>query len=70
VTGVDKVVPSAIVAVSDIASGSTLARGGFGLSGIPPVLIDAFLKQGATDLPPRPRFTWIRLAQPQQEDKT
>jgi len=47
---VDKVVASAAEAVADIASGSTIAVGGFGLCGIPSVLIDALLTQGATDL--------------------
>ena len=46
----DKVVSSAAEAVADIASGSTIAVGGFGLSGIPAVLIDALLAQGASDL--------------------
>jgi 3-oxoacid CoA-transferase subunit A len=47
---VDKVVASAGEAVADVASGSTIAVGGFGLCGIPSVLIDALLEQGATDL--------------------
>jgi 3-oxoacid CoA-transferase subunit A len=47
---VDKVVASAAEAVADIASGSTLAVGGFGLCGIPSVLIEALLESGATDL--------------------
>ena len=46
----DKVVASAAEAVADIGSGATLAVGGFGLCGIPSVLIDALLAQGATDL--------------------
>ena len=46
----DKVVASAAEAVADIGSGATLAVGGFGLCGIPSVLIDALLSQGATDL--------------------
>ncbi|MFT3873330.1 MAG: CoA transferase subunit A [Nocardioides sp.] len=46
----DKVVPSADEAVADIASGSTLAVGGFGLCGVPSVLIDALLRQGADEL--------------------
>ena len=46
----DKVVSSAAEAVADIADGSTLSVGGFGLCGIPSVLIDALLKAGATDL--------------------
>jgi 3-oxoacid CoA-transferase subunit A len=47
---VDKVVASAAEAVADIASGSTLAVGGFGLCGIPSVLIEALLEQGADEL--------------------
>jgi 3-oxoacid CoA-transferase subunit A len=47
---VDKVVGSATQAVADIASGSTIAVGGFGLCGIPSVLIDAILEQGADEL--------------------
>jgi 3-oxoacid CoA-transferase subunit A len=47
---VDKVVASAAEAVADITSGSTIAVGGFGLCGIPSVLIDALLETGATDL--------------------
>ena len=46
----DKVVASAAEAVADIASGSTIAVGGFGLCGIPSVLIDALLEQGADNL--------------------
>ena len=42
----DKVVASAAEAVADIASGSSLAVGGFGLCGIPRVLIEALLEQG------------------------
>ena len=46
----DKVVPSPVEAVADIADGSTVAVGGFGLCGIPSVLIQALLAQGATAL--------------------
>jgi 3-oxoacid CoA-transferase subunit A len=46
----DKVVPDAAQAVADVPSGATLAVGGFGLSGIPWVLIDALLGQGAGHL--------------------
>ena len=46
----DKVVSSATQAVADIADGSSLAVGGFGLCGIPSVLIAALLEQGATNL--------------------
>jgi 3-oxoacid CoA-transferase subunit A len=47
---VDKVVASAAEAVADIASGSSLAVGGFGLCGIPSALIQAILDAGVTDL--------------------
>lgn len=46
----DKVVASAADAVADIADGSRLAVGGFGLCGIPEVLIEALLAHGATEL--------------------
>ena len=46
----DKVVSSAADAVADIPDGATLAVGGFGLCGIPSVLIDAVLAAGTTDL--------------------
>jgi 3-oxoacid CoA-transferase subunit A len=46
----DKVVASATEAVADITDGSTLAVGGFGLCGIPSVLIDALLTTGVSDL--------------------
>ena len=46
----DKVVTRASEAVADIASGSSLAVGGFGLCGIPSVLIKALLDSGADDL--------------------
>lgn len=46
----DKVVASAAEAVADITSGSTVAVGGFGLCGIPSVLIDALLETGVSDL--------------------
>jgi 3-oxoacid CoA-transferase subunit A len=46
----DKVVGSAAEAVADIADGATLAVGGFGLCGIPSVLIDALLAQGSSGL--------------------
>ena len=46
----DKVVASAAEAVADVASGSTIAVGGFGLCGIPSVLIEALLDAGAADL--------------------
>src|SRR6476620_8758262 len=46
----DKVVQSAVEAVADIPDGATLAVGGFGLCGIPSVLIHALLDSGVTDL--------------------
>ena len=46
----DKVVSSAAEAVADIESGATLSVGGFGLCGIPSVLIEAVLEAGITDL--------------------
>ncbi len=46
----DKVVASAAEAVADIPSGATLAVGGFGLCGIPSVLIAALLEAGVDDL--------------------
>lgn len=46
----DKVVVSAAEAVADIPDGATLAVGGFGLCGIPSVLIAALLEAGTTDL--------------------
>jgi 3-oxoacid CoA-transferase subunit A len=47
---VDKVVAGAAEAVADIPDGATLAVGGFGLCGIPSVLIEALLEAGTTDL--------------------
>ena len=49
-SGPDKVVLSAADAVADIAAGSTLAVGGFGVCGIPSVLIGALLDAGVDDL--------------------
>lgn len=46
----DKVVQSADEAIAGIASGSSLAVGGFGLCGIPSVLIDALLHKGVDEL--------------------
>jgi 3-oxoacid CoA-transferase subunit A len=47
---VDKVVPTATEAVADIRDGASIAVGGFGLAGIPWILIDALLEQGASNL--------------------
>ncbi|GAB2685643.1 CoA transferase subunit A [Thalassiella azotivora] len=46
----DKVVRSAAEAVADIGDGASLAVGGFGLCGVPSVLIQALLDQGTRDL--------------------
>src|SRR5215469_17341656 len=46
----DKVVASAREAVADIPDGATLAVGGFGICGIPSVLIQAVLEAGTRDL--------------------
>jgi 3-oxoacid CoA-transferase subunit A len=46
----DKVVPDATAAVADIGSGASLAVGGFGLCGVPSVLIEALLVAGVNDL--------------------
>ena len=46
----DKVVASAAEAVADIPSGASLAVGGFGICGIPSVLIAALLDVGVTEL--------------------
>ena len=48
--GLDKVWSSANEAVADIGDGATLAVGGFGLCGVPVVLIDAILASGTHDL--------------------
>ncbi|GAA3604693.1 3-oxoacid CoA-transferase subunit A [Microlunatus ginsengisoli] len=37
-------------AVADVADGSTVLIGGFGMAGMPVTLIDALIRQGATDL--------------------
>jgi 3-oxoacid CoA-transferase subunit A len=47
---VDKVVGSAAEEVADIPDGSTIAVGGFGLCGIPSVLIEALLEAGTSEL--------------------
>ncbi|MGB3413330.1 MAG: CoA transferase subunit A [Microbacteriaceae bacterium] len=47
---IDKTVTSAREAVADIGNGASISAGGFGLSGIPMVLIDALLEQGANEL--------------------
>ncbi len=49
-TIMDKTVATAADAVSDIGDGASLAVGGFGLCGIPSVLIEAVLQRGSTNL--------------------
>ncbi|MGX1273499.1 CoA transferase subunit A [Streptomyces phaeoluteigriseus] len=44
----DKVVATALEAVADVPDGASLAVGGFGLSGVPGVLIDALYERGVT----------------------
>ena len=46
----NKVMSSAAEAVADIPDGASLAVGGFGLCGIPTILIQALLAKGVTDL--------------------
>ncbi|MCF2526147.1 CoA transferase subunit A [Yinghuangia soli] len=46
----DKVVATAAGAVADISDGASIAVGGFGLCGIPSVLIQALYEQGASGL--------------------
>src|SRR5680860_1756264 len=47
---IDKVVASAAEAVADIPDGASIAVGGFGLCGIPEVLIEALHEQGTSEL--------------------
>ncbi|SFW78986.1 CoA transferase subunit A [Amycolatopsis australiensis] len=46
----DKVIASAAEAVADIPDGATLAVGGFGMCGVPAVLIHALFEAGTADL--------------------
>jgi 3-oxoacid CoA-transferase subunit A len=46
----DKVVATAAQAVADIGQGAVIASGGFGICGIPSVLIDALVERGTSDL--------------------
>ncbi|MFD5875338.1 CoA transferase subunit A [Streptomyces sp. NPDC060322] len=46
----DKVVASAALAVADVPDGASVAVGGFGLSGVPNVLIDALHASGVSGL--------------------
>jgi 3-oxoacid CoA-transferase subunit A len=50
VSAIDKVWASADEAVADIGDGASLSVGGFGLSGVPIVLIDALARTSATGL--------------------
>ncbi|WP_129713899.1 CoA transferase subunit A [Pedobacter sp. SYP-B3415] len=47
---INKVVPSAVAAVSDISDGSTLMLGGFGLCGIPENCINALVHKNVKNL--------------------
>jgi len=47
---IDKVVSNAAEAVADIPDGASIAVGGFGLCGIPEVLIEALHEQGTSEL--------------------
>jgi len=47
---IDKFVSSAEAALADIADGATIMIGGFGGAGMPTLLIDALIAQGARDL--------------------
>ncbi|CAA9218172.1 MAG: Succinyl-CoA:3-ketoacid-coenzyme A transferase subunit A [uncultured Actinomycetospora sp.] len=49
-SSIDKTVASADDAVADVPDGASLAVGGFGLSGVPIVLIDALSRTSVTDL--------------------
>ncbi|MET8964655.1 CoA-transferase, partial [Streptomyces sp. NPDC004074] len=46
----DKVVATALEAVADMPDGASLAVGGFGLSGVPNVLIQALFERGVGGL--------------------
>ena len=46
----DKVIGTAAEAVADIPSGAVIAAGGFGIAGIPAILLDALVERGITDL--------------------
>ncbi|MFD0811975.1 CoA transferase subunit A [Amycolatopsis umgeniensis] len=48
--GVDKVIESAADAIADIPDGARLAVGGFGMCGVPAVLIGALYDAGTSDL--------------------
>lgn len=47
---IDKISPSAADALKDVPDGATILISGFGTAGIPSILIDALIEQGARDL--------------------
>ncbi|HZV63695.1 MAG TPA: CoA-transferase, partial [Telluria sp.] len=47
---IDKTCASAALAVADIPDGATVLIGGFGNAGMPSLLIDALIAQGAREL--------------------
>ena len=47
---IDKIVASPAAALADVSDGATVMIGGFGTAGLPNVLIDALIEQGAKDL--------------------
>jgi 3-oxoadipate CoA-transferase alpha subunit len=47
---IDKRVATALAAVAGVQDGATVLVGGFGESGVPTVLLEALVQQGATDL--------------------
>ena len=47
---IDKILESPAAALADVADGATILIGGFGNAGMPSVLIDALIAQGAKDL--------------------
>jgi 3-oxoadipate CoA-transferase alpha subunit len=47
---IDKILPSAAAALSDVPDGATVMIGGFGTAGLPSELIDALIDQGAREL--------------------
>jgi acyl CoA:acetate/3-ketoacid CoA transferase alpha subunit len=46
----DKVIATAAEAIADIPNSATIDRGGFGICGVPAVLIDALVEGGITGL--------------------
>jgi 3-oxoadipate CoA-transferase alpha subunit len=47
---IDKILPSAAAALSDVPDGATVMIGGFGTAGLPSELIEALIDQGAREL--------------------